>query len=300
MKKIIVFIGLLIICQSQLHSQDKQHQEDINKRVNYFPEKGDFSIGINIEPLVNFIGNSFNGYGTNGTKNILGNVGGAVLNLDVVPKPSISLMGKYLFKNNYAARINLGVLSSNILQTAYVKSDLYDISNPLSLENLIDKVNTNNLGLMLTLGVEKRVGKKRIQGIFSTDLLLGYQSANINYQYANTLTNLNSKPTASNIMPGFDAAGYRTISKISGDNYYVGGTLNVGVEYFLAPKIAIGTEASLLIYYKMNSSGYEVREGLNVYTNQLEERSFLNTPGNRSLVFGTDNLAAKLYLSFYF
>lgn len=300
MKKIFVLIVFIIGFHLQIYSQQEIQTKDNNKINNYLPEAGDFSIGISIDPIVNFIGNSLNGYGTNGNKNTLGNIGGSVVNLNILPKPSVSLMGKYMLKNNFAVRINVGVVSSDSTKTAYVKSDLNSVTNPMSLENLVDKITTDNVGLMMTLGAEKRIGKDRIQGVFSVDLILGYQSLNIDYQYGNPLTNLNSKPTASSIMPGLDVAGYRIISKNYGNNYYFGGAFNVGLEYFIAPKIALGTEVSLLLYCKSSSSVSEEREGLNIYTNQLEKREFLISPGNRRIFINTDNLTSKLYLSFYF
>jgi len=303
MNKNIIIIACVLLSLGRVAAQDAG---DANKTIaspitkQYLPKKGDLAIGIDAIPMLEFLGNSLNGYGTNGSRNTIGAVGGSVINLDFAPKPDVSIMGKYFFKDNMAFRVNLGLLSNNSFQRAYVASDVLTVTDPLSSQNVIDCVNNQNSGGSLAVGLERRVGKSRIQGVFSADLLLAYQTSKIDYNYGNKLTTLNTKPSASTILPALDASGYRTIEKYNGNNYYTGGMLNVGVEYFICPKLAIGSEVNLMVYYKFGSSTYEEREGLNLYTNELETRSVLTSPGNNKLAFGTGNFASKLYLIFYF
>lgn len=303
MNKNIIIIACVLLSFGRAVAQDtgdanKTPTSPVTKQ--YLPKKGDFAIGIDATPILEFLGNSFNGYGTTGSKNTLGSIGGSVINLDIAPKPDVSIMGKYFLKDNIAIRANLGLLSNNSFQRAYVASDVLAVTDPLSSQNLIDCINSYNSGGSLAVGLERRVGKSRIQGIFSADVLLAYQTSKINYNYGNKLTTFNTKPSVSSIMPSFDTSGYRTIEKFNGNNYYTGGMLNVGVEYFICPKLAIGSEVNMMVYYKFGSSAYEEREGLNLYTNELETRSVLTSPGNNKLAFGTGNFASKLYLIFYF
>ena len=197
-------------------------------------------------------------------------------------------------------RANIGLLTHNLTQRAYVTSDILTVTDPFSDVKLIDCAKSFNSGGSTALGLEYRVGKNRIQGIFSGDLVFAYQTRKDEFEYGNTLTLLNSNPTKSSIMPGFDAAGYRTTAKYYGDIFYCGAMLNAGVEYFIMPKVAIGTEVNMMFYYRMGSSAYESREGLNPYTNALETRDIITSPGDNELVFGTGNFGSKLYFVFYF
>jgi hypothetical protein len=266
----------------------------------YLPESGDFSIGIDITPVINLIGNSFNGFGTDGTKNTLEGLGGSVINLNYAPKPDVSVMGKYFLKDNMALRANIGILTHYLTQRAYVTSDVLTVTDPFSDIKLIDCGKSFNSGGSATFGLEHRVGQNRIQGIFGGDLLFAYQTRHDVFQYGNTLTLLNSNPTMSTIMPAFDAAGYRTTERFYGDIFYAGAMLNAGVEYFISPKVAIGTEVNMMFYYRLGSSTFEKREGLNPYTNALETRDIITSPGDREFVMGTGNFGSKLYFAFYF
>lgn len=303
MNKIIIIIACVLLFFGRAVAQEagdasKQTAAPITKQ--YLPQKGDFAIGIDATPILEFLGNAFNGYGATGSKNTLGTIGGSVINLDIAPKPDVSIMGRYFLKDNIAIRANIGLLINNSSQRAYVTSDVLAITDPLSSQNLIDCVNSYNSGGSFIVGLERRVGKSRIQGIFSVDALLACQTSKIYYKYGNTMTSLNTKPSVSTIMPAFDASGYRTIEKFNGNNYYVGGMLNVGIEYFICPKIAIGSEVNMMVHYNFESSTYERREGLNLYTNDLDTRSILTSPGNNKLTFDTGNFGSKLYLIFYF
>ena len=300
---IIICVLLSLAGVSAQNATDSTHIAKGNKfhsAQHYLPQAGDFAIGVDVTPLVELLGNTFNGYGTNGTKNTLGALGGSVVNLDYAPKPDVSVMVKYFLKDNLALRANIGVKTNNLTQRAYVVSDVISVTDPFSDEKLIDCAKSYNTGGSAALGLEFRAGKNRIQGTFGGDLVFAYQTRQEEYNYANTLSLLNSKPTMSSLMPAFDASGYRTTNKNYGDMFYGGAMLNIGVEYFILPKVAIGSEVNVMIYYRMGSTSYETREGLNPYTNNLDKREIINTPGDRELVIGTGNFGSKLYLVLYF
>ncbi len=301
-KYIFIFCSLLFVlevtAQDLLKPDTLKSSKNSNKQ--YLPEAGDFAIGINAVPILNFIGNAFNGYGTNGTKNTIDAMGGEVLNLNYAPKPDLSIMAKYFKTDRIAYRMNLGVKLNTDFEREYVISDVLAITDPFSDHKLIDQKTSLNVGGSFSGGLEYRVGKNRIQGIFSGDLLFAYQTKTDSYTYANAITIVNSKPTMSAIMPAFDAAGYRTLEKKYGDVFYAGAMISAGVEYFIMPKVALGSEVNLMCYYSLASSSYLLREGLNPYTNEIERRNILLTPGNRSLQLGSGNYGSKLYLIFYF
>ena len=62
----------------------------------------------------------------------------------------------------------------------------------------------------------------------------------------------------------------------------------------------LGAAVNLAAYFVFEGQTYTVTEGYNANTGNVETRNELSAPGNRTFVFGTDNLGGSLYLSFYF
>jgi len=84
MNKNIIIIACVLLSLGRVAAQDAG---DANKTIaspitkQYLPKKGDLAIGIDAIPMLEFLGNSLNGYGTNGSRNTIGAVGGRLLEL---------------------------------------------------------------------------------------------------------------------------------------------------------------------------------------------------------------------------
>ena len=292
MKRHILILFILVGVFMNVSAQD-------NEKV-YLPEKGDFSVGISLNPLLNFVGNIFNG----SENNAIGNIGGesSLSGLDSYEKgvtPDISIMGKYMLTNSWAVRANIGLMIGNDQYNEYVQNDEAVMQNPFDESKLVDTKNITSSGVSIMLGTEYRKGKKRIQGVFGAGLLLGFKTNKISYDYSNHMTTINQLPsTAWNDV--YNEYGYRTLVEQGGNDCFIGATGSVGVEWFVAPKVALGAEVNLNIYYVFGGQRYVETEGYNSSSKKIERQCDLMSPGHNQFRFGTENLGGSLYMSFYF
>ena len=292
MKKLIsiIAIGLLPLTSVSAQSEDSKV---------YLPEQGDIAFGINVKPILKYVGNIFNG----NTNNTLDNIGGEPITEGLTEfnnsiLPDVSIMGKYMLSNNWGVRANVGLMFKNDIDKAYVKDDKNALLNPFDETKLIDKRYTSRNGMSLMLGTEYRTGSKRVQGVFGMGVLFGFFSEKISYEYANAVTTINQHPTSAWIAT--NSYGYRLLNRKAENNVFYGVTGSAGVEWFVAPKIALGAEVNLNLYYINGGQQYTEAEGYNTITKQVEQRTDLTSPGDNRFRFGTENLGGSLYMSFYF
>ena len=292
MKRHILILFILVGVFMNVSAQD-------NEKV-YLPEKGDFSVGISLNPLLNFVGNIFNG----SENNAIGNIGGesSLSGLDSYEKgvtPDISIMGKYMLTNSWGVRANIGLMIGNDQYNEYVQNDEAVMQNPFDESKLVDTKNITSSGVSIMLGTEYRKGKKRIQGVFGAGLLLGFKTNKISYDYSNQMTTINQLPSTA-WDDVYNEYGYRTLVAQGGNDCFLGATGSVGVEWFVAPKVALGAEVNLNIYYVFGGQRYVETEGYNSSSKKIERQCDLMSPGHNQFRFGTENLGGSLYMSFYF
>lgn len=271
------------------------------KQKNYLPEKGDWAIGIDLKPVLNYVGNIFNG----NTQNNIDYLGGEAVtnNLDGWTNniaPSASIMAKYMISNNFALRANIGLLLKSDYNNVYVQNDQNAALNPLNETKLIDSQKSNKNGMSLMVGAEYRKGTKRVQGVFGFGALLGFQNITTKYNYANQITSINQTPSTSLDAPQAAIKDYRVTKLKGASDIFYGVTGSAGVEWFVAPKISLGAEVNLCLYGISGGQQYKESEGWNKATQTVETRYDLSSPGNSAFRLGTENVGGSLYMSFYF
>ncbi len=287
------YILLLALCALPFAGVKAQEPEKV-----YLPEKGDIAIGIDVAPIFKYVGNLFNG----STDNTLDKLNGEPVGTDVdglyidSVSPDVSIMGKYMLTKDWALRANVGLMIRSNMINSYVADDAAVQANPYSEDKVVDKERQSNHGMSLMVGAEYHKGKRRVQGIFGFGLLAGFNQQKSVYTYGNAITSVNQNPTSSTTMIG----GYRPLSTKSNSNFFIGVAGSVGIEWFVAPKIALGADVNLSLYYVFGGQQYTVSEGFNATLNRVEERTNITSPGNDTFRFGTDNLGGTLYVSFYF
>lgn len=295
MKKIlsIIMIGLLPLMG--VSAQEKAQK-------NYLPEEGDWALGIDVVPLLKYVGNAFNGNTSNELNGLSGTpfTKGTIFD-DKTLMPDVSIMGKYLLTDEWALRANVGIMIRSKYERNYVRDDKAAALNPLSNDKVIDKAHYMKNGMSIMLGAEYRKGSKRVQGVFGAGLLFAFMNNKDTYTYGNEMTSINQDPTdlspANDLIP----AGYRVLTNNNdGSNFYTGITGSAGVEWFVAPKISLGAEVNLSIYYLFGNQRYVESEGYNALYQRVEKRTDLVSPGDRGFYLGTESLGGSLNMTFYF
>ena len=296
MKKIIAIILSACLFPAMLWAEDKEQKQ-------YLPEEGDWALGIDVVPILKYIGNAFNG--TNGT-NELSHVGGTPFTSGKFGgqglMPTVSIMGKYMLTDEWAVRANVGLMISSANDKAYSIDDKALAENPFSEAKVVDGARYDRNGMSMLLGAEYRKGSRRIQGVFGAGLLFAFQNSKETFSWGNALTEINQSPTSHSFanMPTLPS-GYRALTQNeAGSNFYLGVTGSAGVEWFVAPKIALGAEVNLSLYYIFGTQTYVESEGYNATLGKVETRTDLYAPGSNGIYFGTESLGGSLYMTFYF
>jgi hypothetical protein len=294
---------VLAICSFAWMSQ-AQNVERKEKPV--LPKAGDIGLGIDLVPVLDYVGNMFNGTLNNGW-NIFG--GEPALPIGVPAAPNVSISGRYMFTDNFSLRANVGLIGREISQQLYIRDDEAFAKNPLSEARITDTYKQSRSGMILSVGPELRRGYHRIQGYAGLNVIYGFEALQDEYQYGNAVTEINQRPARNNA--GFVVAPtpiafanwtqtYVTGRYHDGNAQYVGLEGVVGVEYYITSHLSLGGEVSLYAIQMFTGKSYQEQEGFNFLTNQVEQRTELIAPRSRMLSYGTDNLGAKLYMMFYF
>ena len=296
MKKLIVIILSACLFPAMLWAEEKQQKQ-------YLPEEGDWALGIDVVPILKYIGNAFNGTdGSNGLNHVGGTpfTSGHFGNQGLMP--TVSIMGKYMLTDEWAVRANVGLMISSANDKAYSPDDKALLTNPFSEAKVVDGARYDRNGMSMLLGAEYRKGSRRIQGVFGAGLLFAFQNSKETYSWGNALTEINQSPTSHSFanMPTLPT-GYRALKQNgAGSDFYLGLTGSAGIEWFVAPKIALGAEVNLSLYYIFGTQTYVESEGYNATLGKVETRTDLYAPGSNGIYFGTESLGGSLYMTFYF
>lgn len=304
MKRLVsIIIGIALVLP--LLAQEPTAQEPTAQpEVVYTPQQGEWAVGFTLNPILNFVGNMFNG--TAGQIFDSQSLGGQPLATNANPTyPLISIMGKYMVRDNVAIRANIGLLLNVNNRNFYVRDDKAVLLDPLSVEKVTDKAHSGTYGGSVFIGAEYRVGKKRVQGVFGGGLNYAFSVYQAKYSYGNAITEANQTPTMGEGMPAFTQPvvympNARTISQLSSGTHTIGLVGNVGIECFVAPKISLGLEANLAILYRVERPSYKQLEGYNLMTKEVQNYTDIADKSASGFVFGTQNVGANIFMNFYF
>lgn len=297
MKKLISIIT--IICLLPLMGVSAQEKAE----KQYLPEEGDWAIGIDVVPLLKYVGNAFNG----SQENEIESLGGAPFTKNNknfrnrMLMPDVSIMGKYMLTDEWALRANVGIMVRSEYDRRYVKDDKAALLNPLSNDKVIDKAHHSRNGMSIAVGAEYRKGSKRVRVYSELDCYL--RSKTIKPLIAGEMkTTINQNPSIAFDRNNETMLGDNRILKNNGQgsDFYTGITGSAGVEWFIAPKISLGAEVNLSLYYLFGNQTYIESEGYNTSTQKIETRTDLVSPGNRGFYIGTESLGGSLNMTFYF
>lgn len=244
MKKRLLFVAA-IFAATATFAQDGLTSK---KGEAYLPEAGDWSIGIDANPLINYVGNLANG----NTGNSFG--GATWFDGSRGDFPAMTIYGKYFKdeKTAYRAMVRIGFGSTKSGSVNEMFTDSLSSYNGTTTE-FTDEVKTASRQITLGFGLEKRRGNTRIQGVYGAQMMIGFGGSSTENTYglafgaANTISET-SGYVINDVDPlnPFDYYGSseRTTKVDNGSTFMIGLQGFIGVEWFFAPKVSLGAEYS--------------------------------------------------------
>jgi hypothetical protein len=279
MKKILLAATALLVGMNMLAQEEAGSAVLTGKNgTPILPQAGDFAIGVEATPYLNYLGNMFNDTQNN--------------SLDL---GSTTLHGRYFLDSNTALRLSLKIDNSQDSYNYYVQDDAATMQNPLSNKQVTDVLKMNSNGFELVAGIQKFRGYGRLRGFYGAAVSFGRNNSVSEYIYGNPITSFNQAPTTT-----WGNSAVRTLITNDGSYNAVGAGVLAGVEYYFAPKICIGGELGLGYNYSWGGQSNSKRERWN--GSSVVEETILNSPGNTSSQLGTYRpiTYGNLYLMFHF
>jgi len=236
MKKSMLLIAAFAFSASVAFAQDLTSK----KGEAYLPAAGDWSIGIDATPVLNYVGG------------FLSSAGGVAPTWNYL-NGNQAIIGKMYKDESHATRAILRIGINSMTQKEMIK-DATVITSPTypNLPAMVeDQMKSSSTYVGLGLGKEWRRGKTRLQGFYGVDAMIMMNSAKSTYTYGNKLSSLVGVDTLTTTNFGSnigltieDSYGYaaRITEMKSGNTIGIGVRGFVGCEYFILPKISIGAE----------------------------------------------------------
>jgi hypothetical protein len=261
------------------------------------PKAGEFGLSFSATSFLNYAGNLFMGTSNAPVVQAPGGFNDPMATTGNIPA---SFVLKYFYTDNFAVRSRLQLNYNNIRDARPIPLSTNNF-NPRDPKFGEDVKVINSTAVMIGLGMEKRRGSQRVQGIYGAELILGFFNENNNYNYANAMTEEFPTPWIND----FGGNGYfgdtRLVQDKFGNRFFAGIRGFAGVEYFFAPKISLGGEFGYTIGMSTRGERVQVREYYDGATSA--PKSFnTRTQSNRVSSFGAafDQINAAISLNFYF
>ena len=260
----------------------------------FLPEAGDYAIGVDATPFLQYVGNFFG----KSTANAAPTWNFANSNFSITGK-------KFKDANNaYRASINVSLSSSGGKSMVNDRSVITPVTYP-NLPSMVENKYSNRATTIgLSVGIEKRRGKTRLQGVYGAEAGLGITSSSSKYTYGNALSVSATNPVGVSV--GGDGMNGGTnitadtygntarITKVKGGLGFQFGVRGfVGAEYFVAPKVSIGGEFGWGLGFGLTGKSKTSTESIGVAgTTASVGTQEIEGAKTSSFILGTDNKSA--------
>ena len=239
-RRILLPLLVLVFCldiSAQQTTTGQSEQLVSKKGKPILPVAGEFAIGLNALPFIDMFGNLIKINSSNKFVNPL----------SFEAPDGQQLFLKYIKNAKTAYRARVGFAYHYNTETFPVTDD----SN--TGITTIDKRTEYYTIITTSIGIERRKGLGRIQGLFGAELNLSLQNGspdlmNYKYSYANAITYDNPSPSTALFLDGTP----RPLFEKTFTSFGIGASGFFGLEYFIAPKISVGGEMGLRIMYINN------------------------------------------------
>ena len=253
------------------------------------PQAGDIAIGVDMVPFMNYIGNMFNGNVNNN------NFGGTFLS-----GPQTVFL-KYFIEDEAAVRVRFKTEFHKDYDDFYVRDDAAFHIDPLSEEQVVDRRVNSFSSYGLGLGYEMHRGYNKLRGVYGAEFNFDYTLNNFDFEYGNTMTAANNAPTTSDFAGNSNQLSTRALNvtnPFGNAELGFGAAVFIGVEYFFAPKISIGSELSWGTHFTKSFQASTETEYWN--GTQVNTQVILDSPEEPGFHLGMANPSVNLYMMFHF
>jgi hypothetical protein len=296
MKKSTLFVAALAFGMTTAFAQDLTSK----KGESYLPEEGDYAIGIDAYPMLNYFGNMFNGTQNNTP------FGWNYTNANAM------ITGKMFTSPTTAYRVAIRIGFTSNSSTAMIADANGTAPTFPALPSMVeDKMKMSSRFIGLGGGMEWRRGNTRLQGYWGGMAMIWMAGSKESYEYGNAMTNTSSAAAistnwGSNINPATTyGANARVLSDKAGSTFGVGVRGFIGAEYFILPKLSIGGEFGWGFGFSSTGVGeteYEAVAGAPATVGTVTEENGTKSSG---LWIDTDNNAfgmapAAILIHFHF
>jgi hypothetical protein len=286
MKQITLTIAF-ILSITQLFSQELLSK----KGEKYLPEKGDWSVGIDAVPFLNYTGR------------LLSTAGSTSPNVSNPSAFPLAINGKYFTADQkcYRSRVRLAALSNTVRNS--VVDELNSTTDTVYTQ---DSKKTTSANVTLSFGVEKRKGKTRLQGLYGAEGVLLVSTGKTKINYGNDYSSTHVSVTSTDFSASIPSGGYTSSSSLTritetkqGTSFGIGARGLIGAEYFILPKFSIAAELGITLMYTTTNDGYSAQQSWDIGSSSSKSKRLINGGGS-SLGIDTDNNGGQLSINFYF
>lgn len=311
MRRIVTLILSGVIVLSAAASTKETPEQKAKKDYStWLPAKGNWSIGFGLNPITTFIGNMFNGATTNNLGALAGDpmgTAGVPITSTTMPAPFVSLMGGYMLTDSWELHANVGFGFVYKNNNFYAIDDEAVYLDPLSEATVTDSHKTEHYSGSIAIGAHYHLGKTRcVQGIFGAGLLYAFGQNKDKYSYGNDISDINQTPTiATGMGVTYNTAlvGYipnaRLLQSTTSAMHRIGAYGTIGIEIFVAPKIALGANVNVYLFYDFTPAVDNKYDGWNIRKNEVSDYIQKVSPAQHGVSFSTNNIGANLYMAFY-
>ena len=257
--------------------------QDMNSKrgTPILPESGDWSIGFDAAPWLQYFGNLMSNSGNNSA--------------NAAYQQTQTIVGKMMKDENtaYRVKVRLG-FGSNTFNNIIDQDG--STSNPPA--TVTDELKTSGMNITLGGGIQKYRGKGRLRGFYGAEAGIMLGSSKETYSYGNAFSTTNNSPTSTDWSSGQAVpATSRPTEWKAGSTFGFNLRGFIGAEYFFAPKMSIGAEYGWGLGLSSTGEGESTVE----FWNGIGTTSQTGKTGkSSSFAVDVDNASGAIVLSLYF
>ncbi len=281
MKKILISLTMVFGIIVMVNGQELTSK----KGFTILPEAGDYVIGFNAVPVVDFFLN---------VSDVWDNSGQTAAHPGYVTGFNQVLVGKYFLEDQKAIRAKLAINTTSVKTNTFF-DDPFDMTanpgDPDQWGELQDIKKAGSSEIILGGGMEFRRGHNRLQGFYGGEALLGFSSASAKYTWA---VEMNNESMTNGYTNGDGSLlNGRPLDVKTGLGITFGLRGFAGVEYFFAPKISLAAEFGWGFGISTTPRGSVTTENWDGVALAAEEETSEGLGSSSSMGFQVDNGISK-------